>query len=237
MIERGRSGRSCERRLVCDAAPVGGPPGGRPCRPRTKPAASSTEEGERVGSAAAAGATDATGAVVAAGGVPALGVVDGGCEGSGGGTDGGTDGGPGRTGGGPGSIGAIVCTTCWIVCETCVTTVVAVTVFDWITSPSSPGLKIRIDVATLHIPHAASGVVGAAGASGASQLHCQFQIHVPAAAAAGSTAGSGSLQFHVQFQIHVVGGAAGRSGVLSADDVAVVGGITGVELVLPEFPF
>jgi hypothetical protein len=88
----------------------------------------------------------------------------------------------------------------------------------------------------LHIPHPESGVEDAVGAAGASQLHCQFQIHVPAAAAAGSTAGSGSLQFHVQFQIHVDGGVGDESGELAVEDVADVGGITGVELVLPEFP-
>jgi len=154
------------------------------------------------------------------------------------GTDGSEGGDPdgGDPDGGPGSSGAIVCTTCCTVCDTCVTRVVVVTEFVWITSPSSPGLKIRIDVAMLHIPHPESGVEEADGAAGASQLHCQFQIHVPAARAAGSTAGSGSLQFHVQFQTHVDGGAGTESGVVAVEDVAVVCGITGLELVLPEFP-
>jgi len=238
MIERGRSNWPGERRLVCDAraAAALGPLGGLPCA-RTKPAASSVGVAfEAVGCAVVA--TRVAG-LAAVGGVPSVGDEESGDADEGDGTEGG-DGGDPEGGpepvGGPGSSGAMVCTTCCTVCVTCVTTVVAVTEFVWNTSPSSPGLKIRIDVAMLHIPHPESGVEEADGAPGASQLHCQFQIHVPAASAAGSTAGSGSLQFHVQFQIQVDGGVGEESGVVAADGVAVVVGITGVELVLPEFP-
>jgi hypothetical protein len=59
---------------------------------------------------------------------------------------------------------------------------------------------------------------------------------VPAASDDGSTAATGSEQFHVQFQTHVEGEVDGELGADPVGTAGVVGGITGVELVLPELP-
>jgi hypothetical protein len=94
-------------------------------------------------------------------------------------------------------------TVCWTVCCTVVeivsATLVDVDWMDWITSPSSPGLRMRIEIAVLHVEQDVDDVVG----------QSQFQFQVQAVAPAGGARGPEGLsaQFHDQFQIQVVGGA------------------------------
>ena len=90
--------------------------------------------------------------------------------------------------------------------------------FDWVTSPSFPGLAIRIETATLHWTQTDGTAAAGAGAP-AGQSHCQFQIQIVAPAGGAGTAGavSGS-QFQLQFQIQTSGGVTepvfGGSGVI-----------------------
>ncbi len=90
--------------------------------------------------------------------------------------------------------------------------------FDWVTSPSFPGLAIRIDTATLHCTQTEGTTAGAGAPPG--QSHCQFQIQIvdPAGGAGTDGAELGS-QFQLQFQIQTSGGVVGDvftgSGVMS----------------------
>ena len=83
--------------------------------------------------------------------------------------------------------------------------------FDWDTSPSFPGLAIRIETATLHWTQTDGTAAAGAGAP-AGQSHCQFQIQIVAPAGGAGTPGVelGS-QFQLQFQIQTSGGV-GESG-------------------------
>ncbi len=90
--------------------------------------------------------------------------------------------------------------------------------FDWVTSPSFPGLAIRIETATLHWTQTDGTAAAGAGAP-EGQSHCQFQIQIVAPAGGVGTAGAelGS-QFQLQFQIQTSGGVTepvfGASGVI-----------------------
>ena len=90
--------------------------------------------------------------------------------------------------------------------------------FDWFTSPSFPGLAIRIETATLHWTQTDGTAAVGAGAP-AGQSHCQFQIQIVAPSGGAGTAGAelGS-QFQPQFQIQTSGGVTepvfGASGVI-----------------------
>ncbi len=93
--------------------------------------------------------------------------------------------------------------------------------FDWDTSPSFPGLAIRIETATLHWTQTDGTAAAGAGAS-AGQSHCQFQIQIVAPAGGAGTPGVelGS-QFQLQFQIQTSGGVGesvvGASGVIPGE--------------------
>jgi hypothetical protein len=90
--------------------------------------------------------------------------------------------------------------------------------FDWVTSPSFPGLAIRIETATLHWTQT-DGTAAAGVGAPEGQSHCQFQIQIVAPAGGVGTAGAelGS-QFQLQFQIQTSGGVTepvfGASGVI-----------------------
>ena len=98
--------------------------------------------------------------------------------------------------------------------------------FDWVTSPSSPGLAIRIETATLHWTQTDGTAAAGAGAP-AGQSHCQFQIQIVAPPGGAGTAGAvlGS-QFQLQFQIQTSGGVtepvSGASGVIPDELVPAV---------------
>jgi hypothetical protein len=136
----------------------------------------------------------------------------------GGGTTTGTDKG---TGGG-GSAGCA--TGCIVVAaseEDEVEAALAAARFDWVTSPSFPGLAIRIETATLHRTQTEGTAAAGAGAP-AGQSHCQFQIQIVAPAGGAGTAGAelGS-QFQLQFQIQTSGAVTepvfGASGVIPVE--------------------
>jgi hypothetical protein len=78
--------------------------------------------------------------------------------------------------------------------------------FDWVTSPSFPGLAIRIETATLHCTQT-EGTAAAGGGAPPGQSHCQFQIQIVDPVGGAGTAGAelGS-QFQLQFQIQTSGG-------------------------------
>jgi hypothetical protein len=156
--------------------------------------------------------------------VPVVG--GGGCRTSGSGGAGGI-GGVGVESNAPRTVWVTVCT----VEEMFVAMLDELTEFVWKTSPSFPGLRIRIEMAVLHI----SQDVG--GGAGVSQV--QFQIHVGAARSSGLIAGGvvlPSAEFHDQFQIQVEG----RFGAELDADAPGVGvgaaGMSGVELIPPELP-
>lgn len=103
---------------------------------------------------------------------------------------------------------------------------------DWATSPVSPGLPTRTEMATLHdvqtvIPSISSG----GGASAHAQ--CQFRTIVVAPAGGAGTAGSpaSAAQFQNQFQIKTCG-AIGEVD----DDVSTVIPLAGIPVVLPVSP-
>jgi hypothetical protein len=162
----------------------------------------------------------------------------------------GSGGGVGQPGGGGGvvvtggsSASKIVCVTVCTVSLMFVAMLVELTVFVCVTSPSSPGLKIRIEIDVLHIPQSADGAEGApgGGADGGGvdgQFQTQFQIHVGAARSEGLIpAGGVSPQFHDQFQTQVDGTFGAGSGVDTGADGGVCGALVGVELIPPELPF
>ena len=75
--------------------------------------------------------------------------------------------------------------------------------FVWITSPSSPGLSMRIEMFELQV--AQLGVPGA-GTVAWSQFQFQFQIQTGASEEGGGPAsGAPVSQFQFQFQIQVDG--------------------------------
>jgi len=98
--------------------------------------------------------------------------------------------------------------------------------FDWVTSPSFPGLAIRIETATLHWTQTDGTAAAGAGAP-EGQSHCQFQIQIVAPPGGAGTAGAvlGS-QFQLQFQIQTSGGVtepvSGASGVIPDELVPAV---------------
>jgi hypothetical protein len=93
--------------------------------------------------------------------------------------------------------------------------------FDCVTSPSFPGLAIRIETAMLHCTQTEGTAAAGAGAP-AGQSHCQFQIQTVDPAGGAGTAGTelGS-QFQLQFQIQTSGGLPepvfGESGVIPGE--------------------
>jgi hypothetical protein len=165
------------------------------------------------------------------GGIPTGGIPTGGCP-TGGITTGGI-----TTGGIGGSAGdsrapTTVCVTVWIVDEMLVAMLDELTAFVWVTSPSLPGLRIRIEIEVLHISHETGGGFSAV-------VQSQFQIQVDAARSSGLISAGVVLpspEFHDQFQTQVDG----RLGAeLGADVLVVAGGaagISGVELIPPELP-
>jgi hypothetical protein len=103
------------------------------------------------------------------------------------------------------------CSTVWIVVEMVWAMLVDIDWFAWITSPSFPGLRIRIEIAVLHAEHgdepeSDDPAAGAPDGETVGQSHVQFQIQ-PVAPWGGARGSDGlSAQFHDQFQIQVDGG-------------------------------
>jgi hypothetical protein len=107
--------------------------------------------------------------------------------------------------------GANVAAISWIaVCSTELmfsTMLVVETVFDWNTSPSSPGLKMRIERDVLHEEQSPSA--GLAGGLRPVSPQSQFQFQIQAGVADGETElvpMELSEQFQFQFQTQVAGG-------------------------------
>ena len=135
-----------------------------------------------------------------------------------------------RAGGSTGTARWIVC---WTVVEIDCAMLAVVDEIVCARSPSSPGLRIRIEIEVLH------PVQGAGAAS--PQFHCQFQIQVPAPAGgdgAGEPDPIGPLsQFQVQFHIQVPGAIGGGSSGIADADGGVVATV-GMSLLIPVgFPF
>jgi hypothetical protein len=134
------------------------------------------------------------------------------------GIGGGTAGIDGSTGGGGSAGCATGCDVATALDEEALEAALVAARFDWFTSPSFPGLAIRIETATLHWTQTDGTAAAGAGAP-AGQSHCQFQIQIVAPAGGAGTAGAelGS-QFQLQFQIQTSGGVTepvfGASGVI-----------------------
>jgi len=166
----------------------------------------------------AAGSTLGAGCVVSAGlsagwvasiGSAAVGTAIPSCGKASDGTNGRTPGGELPTGDGGFATsgtraGASACSAvCWAE-KTFSTRAVEAAELTWNTSPSSPGLRIRIEIAVLQPvqPSSSSGLAG--GLASEPQSQRQFQTQAVAAVGIGVASGV-SEQFHVQFQTHVVG--------------------------------
>jgi hypothetical protein len=114
-------------------------------------------------------------------------------------------GGGGGRGGGSGGGKTADCAVASAVLAVFDAAAAAAATFDWVTSPSSPGLAMRTETATLHWTHTDGTTAAGAGAP-PGQSHCQFQTQMVDPGGGAGTAGAelGS-QFQLQFQIQTLG--------------------------------
>jgi hypothetical protein len=107
----------------------------------------------------------------------------------------------------PGRSGLIACSTVWVVEAIVWAMLVELDWLDWMTSPSSPGLRIRIEIDVLQAEQVGvepwDDEVEGGATVGQSQVQFQIQSVAPGGGADGDK--GLSAQFHDQFQIQVSG--------------------------------